>query len=222
MYQRLLSIHRDESRGNRVSIDDLSVETAMTVDDIVTTLQTNNMIVPIPAPKPTDAKPKGKHGRNRANSVPPLRYDIVVDWKEIEAYCDKVAKKGYPIINPSKLKWAPFLLQRGLMSSIPIHSLEDTEMTTPVQDSERSGEKGGEDGAFVGQGLKMEGSQDTRESIDDMSEGATSSQVQEDFSPALDAIPEEPDEEEEQEQSKATSSHDLDGAGQEIQDGANG
>ncbi|GJJ73098.1 histone acetyltransferase SAS3 [Entomortierella parvispora] len=222
LYQRLLSIHRDESRGNRVSIDDLSVETAMTVDDIVTTLQTNNMIVPIPAPKPTDAKPKGKHGRNRANSVPPLRYDIVVDWKEIEAYCDKVSKKGYPVINPSKLKWAPFLLQRGLMSSIPIHSLEDTEMSTPGQESERNGEQGEGEGADTGLGLKQEGSQEALESMDNLSEGANKGQAQDEFSSTLEAIPEEPDESEGLDQNKPTSSNSRHEVERETQNGANG
>ncbi|KAG0209439.1 hypothetical protein BGX28_010322 [Mortierella sp. GBA30] len=119
LYHRLLAIHKEENRKNRVSIDELSQETAMTVDDIVTTLQTNNMIRAVPPPKSQDSKPRGKHGRNRTNSIPPLRHEIVVDWKEVEAYCQKVAQKGYPTINPAKLKWTPFLLQRGLMSLFP-------------------------------------------------------------------------------------------------------
>ncbi|KAI7821579.1 acyl-CoA N-acyltransferase, partial [Gamsiella multidivaricata] len=112
IYQRLLAIHKDESRKHRVSIDELSQETAMTVDDIITTLQTNNMIRAIPPPKTQESRSKGKHGRSRANSIPPLRHEIVVDWDEVEAYCRKVTQKGYPVINPAKLKWAPFLLQR--------------------------------------------------------------------------------------------------------------
>ncbi|CAO3569418.1 unnamed protein product [Mortierella alpina] len=122
LFHRLLAIHKDESRKHRVSIDDLSQETAMTLDDIVTTLQTNNMIRAIPPPKSQDSKSRGKHGRSRANSVPPLRHEIVVDWKEVEAYCQKVAQRGYPVINPTKLKWTPFLLQRGLMSSLQLES----------------------------------------------------------------------------------------------------
>ncbi|KAF9967118.1 hypothetical protein BGZ70_000040 [Mortierella alpina] len=122
LFHRLLAIHKDESRKHRVSIDDLSQETAMTLDDIVTTLQTNNMIRAIPPPKSQDSKSRGKHGRSRANSVPPLRHEIVVDWKEVETYCQKVAQRGYPVINPTKLKWTPFLLQRGLMSSLQMES----------------------------------------------------------------------------------------------------
>ncbi|KAG0082953.1 hypothetical protein BGZ92_011207 [Podila epicladia] len=114
IFHRLLAIHKDESRKHRVSIDELSQETAMTLDDIVTTLQTNNMIRPVFPPKTAETK-KGKFGRIKA--VPPLRYEIFVDWNEIEQFCQKVAQKGYPVINPSKLKWAPFLLQRGLMAS---------------------------------------------------------------------------------------------------------
>ncbi|KAI8597638.1 hypothetical protein EDD21DRAFT_210907 [Dissophora ornata] len=135
LFQRLLAIHKDESRKHRVSIDELSQETAMTVDDIVTTLQTNNMIRAIPPPKSTDSKSKGKHGRNRSNSVPPLRHELVVDWNEVDTYCRKVAQKGYPVINPEKLKWAPFLLQRGLMASLP------TESSSPRDDDDDSDEE---------------------------------------------------------------------------------
>ncbi|KAF9583547.1 hypothetical protein BGW38_009203 [Lunasporangiospora selenospora] len=118
IFQRLLAIHKDESRRHRVSIEELSQETAMTIDDVVTTLQTNSMLRPIYPPKSQEQKPRGKHGRSHhAKSVPPLRHEIIVNWKEVEAYCRKVANKGYPVINPAKLKWAPFLLQRGLMSN---------------------------------------------------------------------------------------------------------
>ncbi|KFH70830.1 histone acetyltransferase [Podila verticillata NRRL 6337] len=116
IYHRLLAIHKDENRKHRVSIDELSQETAMTLDDIVTTLQTNNMIRPVFPPKTSETK-RGKFGRIKP--VPPLRYEIFVDWHEIEQFCQKVAQKGYPVINPTKLKWAPFLLQRGLMASQP-------------------------------------------------------------------------------------------------------
>ncbi|ORZ15493.1 hypothetical protein BCR41DRAFT_64499 [Lobosporangium transversale] len=133
LFQCLLAIHKDENRKHRVSIEELSQETAMTIDDIVTTLQTNNMIRAIPPPKTQDSK-KGKNSRHRANSIPPLRHEIVVDWNEIEAYCDKVAKKGYPIINPTKLKWAPFLLQRGLMASL------HTDNDSPKDDGTNSGD----------------------------------------------------------------------------------
>ncbi|KAF9928389.1 hypothetical protein FBU30_002387, partial [Linnemannia zychae] len=122
IYHRLLAIHQSDNRKHRISLDELSQETAMTIDDVVTTLQTNNMIRAIPPPKSHDSKSKGKNARYRSASVPPLRHEIVVDWKEIEAYCHKVAQKGYPVINPTKLKWAPFLLQRGLMGSLPSES----------------------------------------------------------------------------------------------------
>ncbi|KAF9906521.1 hypothetical protein EC991_000528 [Linnemannia zychae] len=119
LFHRLLAIHQSDNRKHRVSLDELSQETAMTIDDIVTTLQTNNMIRAIPPPKSQDSKSKGKNYRQRSASVPPLRHEIVVDWKEVEAYCHKVAQKGHAVINPAKLKWAPFLLQRGLMASLP-------------------------------------------------------------------------------------------------------
>ncbi|KAH7045400.1 hypothetical protein BKA57DRAFT_411555 [Linnemannia elongata] len=122
IFHRLLAIHRSDNRKHRVSLDELSQETAMTIDDIVTTLQTNNMIRAIPPPKSQDSKSKGKNHRYRSASVPPLRHEIVVDWKEVEAYCHKIAQKGHAVINPAKLKWAPFLLQRGLMASLPSES----------------------------------------------------------------------------------------------------
>ncbi|KAF9146698.1 hypothetical protein BGX30_010760 [Mortierella sp. GBA39] len=122
LFHRLLAIHRSDNRKHRVSLDELSLETAMTIDDIVTTLQTNNMIRAIPPPKSQDSKSKGKNHRYRSASVPPLRHEIVVDWKEVEAYCHKIAQKGHAVINPAKLKWAPFLLQRGFMASQPSES----------------------------------------------------------------------------------------------------
>ncbi|KAF8939738.1 hypothetical protein BGZ47_008060 [Haplosporangium gracile] len=122
LFQRLLAIHHSDNRKQRVSLDELSQETAMTIDDIVTTLQTNHMIRAIPPPRSHDSKSKGKNHRHRSASVPPLRHEIVVDWKEVEAYCHKLAQKGHAVINPAKLKWAPFLLQRGLMASLPSES----------------------------------------------------------------------------------------------------
>ncbi|KAG0311309.1 hypothetical protein BGZ97_011943, partial [Linnemannia gamsii] len=122
LFHRLLAMHRSDNRKHRVSLEELSQETAMTIDDIVTTLQTNNMIRAIPPPKSHDSKSKGKNHRHRSASVPPLRHEIVVDWKEVEAFCHKIAQKGHATINPAKLKWAPFLLQRGLMASLPSES----------------------------------------------------------------------------------------------------
>ncbi|KAG0222762.1 hypothetical protein BGW42_006341 [Actinomortierella wolfii] len=150
IYRCLMSIHKEKNRKDRVSIEELSRETAMTIDDVVTTLQTNNMIRAVYPPNVTDSKRKGRPGKSHSKQIPPLRHELVVDWDEVEAYCKKVDAKGYPVINPAKLKWTPFLLQRGVMSTLqpdpePIREDEDEdgedeeEMDATKQASENKG-----------------------------------------------------------------------------------
>ncbi len=65
----------------------------MTVNDIVATLQINNMLV-----------------RDEENGT----YRIVVDKDLIKNHLDKVAAKRYPRIKPENLRWTPFILTRVL------------------------------------------------------------------------------------------------------------
>ncbi|CAG8521144.1 958_t:CDS:2 [Funneliformis mosseae] len=71
----------------------LSRATSMTVNDIIATLQINNMLV-----------------RDEENGT----YRIVVDKDLIKNHLDKVTAKGYPRIKSENLRWTPFILTRVL------------------------------------------------------------------------------------------------------------
>ncbi|CAG8638739.1 13012_t:CDS:2, partial [Acaulospora colombiana] len=76
-----------------LSIQELSHRTSMTVDDIIATLQINNMIE-----------------KNKSSGT----YCIIVKKDVIEGHLQKVSAKGYPRIKPENLRWTPFILTRAL------------------------------------------------------------------------------------------------------------
>ncbi|CAG8483328.1 8939_t:CDS:10 [Ambispora gerdemannii] len=78
---------------NPISIEELSRRTSMTSDDVISTLQTNDMLVKDPE----------THS-----------YKLVIDKQRIEAHFKKLDSKGYPKIKPENLKWTPFIVTRGL------------------------------------------------------------------------------------------------------------
>ncbi|KAJ2062784.1 Histone acetyltransferase [Coemansia sp. S146] len=80
--------------GATVSIDDLAGQTGMTVDDIISTLQTDGMLHRLPGS--------------------PGSYAIVADAKKTEEYVSKAREKNPRRIDPSKLRWAPFLIKATL------------------------------------------------------------------------------------------------------------
>ena len=71
---------------------ELSQESAMTLDDVISTLEINDILV------------KDKELGT---------YVMVVDRELIEAHCQAVAAKGYLTLKPEKLKWTPFILGRN-------------------------------------------------------------------------------------------------------------
>ncbi|CAG8453023.1 13376_t:CDS:2 [Ambispora leptoticha] len=76
-----------------ISIEELSRRTSMTPDDVISTMQTNDILVKDPE----------THS-----------YKLVIDKQRIEAHFKKVDSKGYPKIKPENLKWTPFIVTRGL------------------------------------------------------------------------------------------------------------
>ncbi|CAG8615519.1 4156_t:CDS:2, partial [Acaulospora morrowiae] len=76
-----------------LSIQELSHKTSMTVDDIIATLQINNMIE-----------------KDKSSGA----YCIIVKTDVIEDHLQKVTAKGYPRIKPENLRWTPFILTRAL------------------------------------------------------------------------------------------------------------
>ncbi|RIA97832.1 acyl-CoA N-acyltransferase [Glomus cerebriforme] len=75
-----------------LSIEELSRKTSMTVNDVIATLQINNMLV------------------RDENGI----YRIVVDKDLIKNHLEKVTAKGYPRIRTENLRWTPFILTRVL------------------------------------------------------------------------------------------------------------
>ncbi|KAJ2227385.1 Histone acetyltransferase [Coemansia sp. RSA 485] len=76
----------------RISIEDISARTGMTVDDIISTLQTDGML---------QRPPYGLGG-----------YRLVVDVEKTSEYLRKANEKNPRRIDPSKLMWTPFLMKR--------------------------------------------------------------------------------------------------------------
>jgi len=79
---------------DNISVEELSNRTSMSADDIITTLQQNNMI-------------------HRDPDTSELH--LQVELAAIEDYLAKMYSKGYPRLKPDNLTWSPFVLVRGLV-----------------------------------------------------------------------------------------------------------
>ncbi|KAJ2845473.1 Histone acetyltransferase, partial [Coemansia brasiliensis] len=96
-----------------ISIDAISKKTGMTIDDIISTMQTDGLL-------------------QRRSGV--SNYALVVDLKRIESYVEKAREKNPRRIDPSKLRWAPFLT-KGTTTSMaaaaaaPIVEQKDDEVS---------------------------------------------------------------------------------------------
>lgn len=67
----------------------------MTPDDIISTLQTNNMI---------------KYDKVTA------QYSIILDLPAIKAHLSNIENKNYSRVDPDKLTWTPFVLSRDRLA----------------------------------------------------------------------------------------------------------
>lgn len=76
---------------------DLSSSTSLTPDDIVSTLQNNNMI--------HHDKVKGE-------------YSIIVNPQVIKDHLTNLRKKNYARVNPEKLTWTPFVLSKDRLAAL--------------------------------------------------------------------------------------------------------
>ncbi|KAI0925909.1 hypothetical protein AcV5_008515 [Taiwanofungus camphoratus] len=119
---------------SNLRLEDISTATAMTIEDIHSTLVQLNMITvnevarPKPLPGQTIRFPKGrKNGVARKHLqrtqtqddekvkgpfMPPTKYEIHWDPAEVEQYLLKWEAKGYLRLRPEKLKWSPFIVAR--------------------------------------------------------------------------------------------------------------
>ncbi|KAI7888995.1 acyl-CoA N-acyltransferase [Mucor mucedo] len=84
-----------ENQESPISIEELSNRTSLTPDDIISTLQTNNMI---------------KYDKVTA------QYSLILDVKTIKAHLSNIEKKNYSRVDPDKLTWTPFVLSRDRLA----------------------------------------------------------------------------------------------------------
>ncbi|KAG0735647.1 hypothetical protein G6F16_008324 [Rhizopus arrhizus] len=80
-----------------ISIEDISNHTGLTPDDIISTLETNQMLNHDPLTN---------------------TYSIIIDPKTIEDHLNHVDQKGYVQVNPTKLTWTPFILSKDRLSQL--------------------------------------------------------------------------------------------------------
>ncbi|KAJ2805147.1 Histone acetyltransferase [Coemansia guatemalensis] len=90
IYEILLAVSSKDSSS--ISIEAISKKTGMTVDDITSTLQTDGML-------------------QRQSGL--SNYVIVVDSKRTEDYMRRANEKNPRRIDPSKLRWTPFLTKNS-------------------------------------------------------------------------------------------------------------
>lgn len=103
--------------GMSISIESISRQTGLTVDDIISTLQTDGMLHREPGS--------------------PAGYSIVVDAEHIESYVKKAREKNPRRIDPAKLRWAPFLNKSTLGSAL----MESDEETKSAGDDDEEEEE---------------------------------------------------------------------------------
>ncbi|CDH50462.1 histone [Lichtheimia corymbifera JMRC:FSU:9682] len=99
-----------------VSIEELSHRTAMTVDDVITTLELLGML-------------KEKNETNQ--------YYLQVDHDIIRQHLKQIDHRGYPEVDPVKLTWTPYALSRDRLAALtnPETTTTTTTTTTPAQSS---------------------------------------------------------------------------------------
>ncbi|KAJ2558666.1 Histone acetyltransferase [Coemansia sp. RSA 1933] len=100
IYEIILEMYEDptSSPAAAISTDELSRQTGMTVDDIISTLQTDGML------QRPDSSSAG--------------YSISVDVDKISDYVCKARKKNPRRIDPTKLMWAPYLTKTTAFGSV--------------------------------------------------------------------------------------------------------
>ncbi|KAI8983945.1 acyl-CoA N-acyltransferase [Mycotypha africana] len=103
-----------QRKGQQITIEELSHKTSLTSEDIISTLQKNNMIQ-------YDAH--GKHS-------------ILLNLDAMKAHLKKLDRKNYLKLNPDKLTWTPFVLSRdrlaALLASSSPNNSSDKDDNTPT------------------------------------------------------------------------------------------
>ncbi|CAO3646296.1 unnamed protein product [Cunninghamella echinulata] len=119
-----------QNQKDPISIEEISIKTSMTPDDIISTLQFNNMIIPN---KSMDYTNKSE---NESQEDISTTYKFNIDVKLINEHLKKIDDKNFPTVDPSKLMWTPFALSRDrlavLMGQQTIKNSEDEHLDVDV------------------------------------------------------------------------------------------
>ncbi|KAI8374081.1 acyl-CoA N-acyltransferase [Choanephora cucurbitarum] len=110
-YWKNVLFHELENQDGSISIDELSNITSLTPDDIISTLQNNNMI---------HYDKITKH------------YSLAINPQVIKAHLHTLQQRNYLQLKPDKLKWSPFMLSRDRLAVL----LGQTKLT--IKDSDES------------------------------------------------------------------------------------
>jgi hypothetical protein len=89
---------------------ELCNKTSLTPDDIISTLQTNNMI---------------QHDKETN------KYTIVMDIPQIRLHLQSLDKKNYVSVDPEKLTWTPFILSRDRLAPL-LNTIKNTDESNDV------------------------------------------------------------------------------------------
>ncbi|SAM07280.1 hypothetical protein [Absidia glauca] len=94
-----------------ISVQDISTQTSMTLDDIVSTLQLNNMIS---SDNTIDHDNTTSRGTLKGTNIPSpssasRKYRLQIDLELVKAYNKKVKERRLPQVDPKKLTWTPFV-----------------------------------------------------------------------------------------------------------------
>lgn len=96
------------------SLEDICSRTGMKMDDVLYTLQDNNMLKVFHNEASTGRLPTEYEASKFADEkkVPPNDYRIVCDSEHIRASLAKHDAKNYVRVDPTKLRWTPFIHKR--------------------------------------------------------------------------------------------------------------
>ena len=107
------------------SLEDICYRTGMKMDDVLYTLQDNNMLEVFHNEASTGRLPTEYEASKFADEkkVPPNDYRIVCDSEHIRASLAKHDAKNYVRVDPTRLRWTPFIYKRTGLEPITSNEL---------------------------------------------------------------------------------------------------
>ena len=127
-YWRLVMCYQLRNQPEPLSIQELSERTGMTPDDIVSALEGLRALVRDPVTR---------------------TYALRIDQKYYADYIDKYESKNYPRIDPERLVWVPYVMNRGLERHFEeagaVHTVAQRETDDAVADEEATQEEDDDD-----------------------------------------------------------------------------